>query len=44
MSRMRTLYKKIRERESKLKVDNSKVLGYQTGMMGLGGTEEEHGR
>jgi hypothetical protein len=44
ISRMRTLYKKLRDGVSKLKVDNGKALGYQTGMMGLGGADEDHGR
>jgi hypothetical protein len=38
------LYKQIREGVSKLKVDNSKALGYRTGMMGPGENDKEHGR
>jgi hypothetical protein len=44
VSRMRTLYKKLRDGVSKLKIDNLKALGYRTGMMGPGGRDEEHGR
>jgi endogenous inhibitor of DNA gyrase (YacG/DUF329 family) len=44
LSRMQTLYKKLRDGVSKLKIDNSKALGYRTGMMGPGGAEEVHGR
>jgi hypothetical protein len=41
---MRTLYKKLRDGVAKLKVDNGKALGYETGMMGSGGADEDHGR
>jgi ribosomal protein L32 len=41
---MRTLYKKLRDGVAKIKVDNAKLLGYKTGMMGPGEGEEEHGQ
>jgi hypothetical protein len=44
ITRMRTLYKKLREGVLKLKADNRKALGYETGMMGPGGGEGDHGR
>jgi hypothetical protein len=44
VTRMRTLYRKLREGVSKMKVDNAKALGYQTGMMGPNGGDVEHGR
>jgi hypothetical protein len=44
ITRIRTLYKKLRDGVAKMKVDNTKLLGYKTWMMGSGGGEEEHGR
>jgi hypothetical protein len=44
ITRMRTLYKKLREGVEKLKADNAKQLGYESGMMGPGGGEGQHGR
>jgi hypothetical protein len=41
-TRMRTLYQKLRNGRLKLTADNA--LCYQTGMMGPGGDEGEHGR
>jgi hypothetical protein len=41
---MRSLYKKLRVGVAKLKVDHGNALGYRTGMMGPGGTDEDHGR
>jgi hypothetical protein len=40
ITRMRTLYKKLREGCVKLKADNAKELGTETGMMGPGGGKE----
>jgi hypothetical protein len=34
ITRMQTLYKKLRDGVAKLKVDNAKALAYKTGMMG----------
>jgi hypothetical protein len=44
ITRMRTLYKKLRDGVEKLKADNAKELGYASGMMGPGGGEGQHGR
>jgi hypothetical protein len=44
ITRMRTLYKKLRDGVEKLKADNAKELGYETNMMGPGGGEGDHGR
>jgi hypothetical protein len=42
--RKMTLYKKLRDGVMKLKADNAKELGYETGMMGPGRGEGDHGR
>jgi hypothetical protein len=44
ITRMRNLYRKLRDGVKKLKVDNRKALGYETGMMGPDGSGEDHGR
>jgi hypothetical protein len=44
VSRMRTLYQKLKSGVEKLKVDNAKSWGYKSGMMGPGGSDEEHSR
>jgi hypothetical protein len=44
VTRMRMLYQKLKDGVAKLKVDNSKALGYSSGMMGPDGSNEEHGR
>jgi ribosomal protein L37AE/L43A len=44
ITRMRNLYQKLRDGVEKLKIDNRKVLGYATGMMGPDGGGEDHGR
>jgi hypothetical protein len=42
ITRMRTLYKKLRDGVEKLKADNAKELGYETNMMGPGGEDGDH--
>jgi hypothetical protein len=45
ITRIQTLYKKLRKGVAKLKVDNAKALGYESGMMGPdGGGKGDHGR
>jgi hypothetical protein len=39
ITRMREFYQKLRKGVSKLKIDNAKELGYESGMMGPGGRE-----
>jgi hypothetical protein len=39
-TRMRDLYKKLREGVAKLKGDNAKALGYQAGIIGPGGEDD----
>jgi hypothetical protein len=44
ITRMQTLYKKLRDGVAKLTVDNAKAVAYETGMMGPGGGEGNHCR